>query len=79
MAVILSVSCSEELRQLMRGKNISPSKALKVGALKLLGEPDLEEGVTIVENTEKNKIERIQQSMQQVINDLNEELEVLRK
>jgi len=63
----------------MRDKNISPSKALRVGANKLLGVPSLQEGVTIAETTEKNKSERIAQTMQKVINDLNDELEVYRK
>ena len=79
MAVILSVSCDEELKKLMKEKHISPSKALQVGARHLLGVPEpLEEGVTI-EKTEKTKASRIAQTMQRVINDLNEELEVLRK
>lgn len=75
MRAIITCSISQELRNLMKEKHISPSKALKVGALQMLGEPfKPEKGVTIAPS-EINKVAQVQQSMQKAINDMEEEKE----
>lgn len=79
MAVILCVSCTQELRNLMKEKQISPSEALRVGVYKLVSEPYVPEvGVKILE-TERTKREQIQNTMQARINELNQEIEGMKK
>lgn len=79
MSIRLSVSCSRELREAMKNKNISPSTALKVGARRLLGVPSLEEGVEMIESTEKSQFQKTIAVMQKVILDLSDQLEEVRK
>lgn len=63
----------------MKERHISPSHALRVGIDRLLGtQLDLESGVSIDE-TEKTKRIRIQTTLQQCINELNDELEEVKK
>ena len=62
----------------MRENHISPSEALKVGALKLLGEPfQPEKGVVIEKETVINKLARMQTTMQGAINRIQNEKEEL--
>ena len=62
----------------MGENHISPSEALKVGALKLLGEPfQPEKGVVIEKETVINKLARMQTTMQGAINRIQNEKEEL--
>lgn len=77
MTVVFSVSCSDELKKAMKEKHISPSEALKVGALRLLGEPFTPERGVSISETEKGRISKVQTAMQGAINVIEEEKEVL--
>lgn len=63
----------------MAKHGISPSKALRVGVKSMLNEPFVEEPGVRIKETEIGKRERMQQVMQEVINNLNSDIAQLRK
>ena len=74
MAVIISCSCTQEIRNLMTEKHISPSKALVRGVMEMLKDPYVSDGVEKIEHESKlSKMERCIQTMQLTIEQLEEE------
>lgn len=63
----------------MKEKHISPSEALRVGVLKIIAEPYHPEINVEIAETEKTKRAQIAAAMQAKINELNDEIDILRK
>lgn len=77
MAVILCVSCTQELRNLMKERAISPSLALKIGVMKIVAEPYIPEKGVVIVKTEANQRLEMQNAMQARINELNTQIKKL--
>ena len=70
-----NVTCSEKLALLIKEKNISPSQAFKVGVHQLLEQPFVPEPDSTLYESEVAKRQRIQNTMQEAMNIINEQKE----
>ena len=79
MAHILSVSCDDELKNIIKEKNLSPSECFRVGVMKmaLANDDHLSYGVKF-EETEKCKLIKAKDFLQKKVLEMSEEIEKLK-
>lgn len=77
MAVILSISCTKELHQLVKDKNISPSEAFRRGVREMLRDPMPFDPTVKFTESDLNKAQQVQKTMQSTIDFLNRKIDLL--